>query len=299
MKVTVIAIIGLVCHLVAAYQDDACCALCSSLGTVKSNAGKSCHDIYQINKASRGVSGNYWINTTTGVHQVYCDMELECGGHKGGWMRIANFNTGGGDDCPTGWAKITSPVAACIPASSSAGCYPVKFSTHSVPYGKLCGMALGYQSSSTDGFAAFHFSNRSINGPYVDGISITYGTPRKHIWTYAMGNTDRANHLPQFPSNCPCSPFPGRLPPSFVHDNYYCESGTDISRSDAKVCTKDLLWDGKDCSIDNSCCSEPSLPWFYRQIPLTATDDIETRICRDEASSNEDVLVRELQLYVQ
>ena len=299
MKVIIIAIIGLACHLVAAYQEDVCCALCSSLGAVKSNPGKSCHDIYQINKATRGVSGNYWINTTTGVHQVYCDMELECGGHKGGWMRIANFNTGGGDDCPMGWAKITSPVAACIPASSNAGCYPVNFSTHSVLYGKLCGMASGYQSSSTDGFATFHFSNRSINGPYVDGISITYGTPRKHIWTYAIGNTDRANHLPQYPSNCPCSPFPGRSPPSFVHDNYYCESGTDISRSDAKVRTKDLLWDGKDCSIDNSCCSEPNLPWFYRQIPLTTNDDIETRICRDEASSNEDVLVRELQLYVQ
>ena len=119
------------------------------------------------------------------------------------------------------------------------------------------------------------------------------------MWTYAIGNTDRANHLLQFPSNCPCSPFPGRSPPSFVHDNYYCESGTDISRSDAKVRTKDLLWDGKDCSIDNSCCSEPNLPWFYCQIPLTTNDDIETRICRDEASSNEDVLVRELQLYVQ
>ena len=84
MKVIIIAIVGLACHLVAAYQEDACCALCSSLGAVKSNPGKSCHDIYQINKATRGVSGNYWINTTTGVHQVYCDMELECGGHKGG-----------------------------------------------------------------------------------------------------------------------------------------------------------------------------------------------------------------------
>ena len=43
----------------------------------------------QFNKAIRGVSGKYWIKTTTGVHQVYCDMKLECGGHKGGWMRIA------------------------------------------------------------------------------------------------------------------------------------------------------------------------------------------------------------------
>ena len=64
--------------------------------------------IYQLNKASSGASGNYWINTTTGVHQVYCDMELECGGHKGGWMRIAELNTTREDDYPSGWTKIAT-----------------------------------------------------------------------------------------------------------------------------------------------------------------------------------------------
>ena len=60
-------------------------------------------------------------------------------------------------------------------------------------------MAVGYQKSSTDGFADFHFSKRSINGPYVDGVSITYGTPRKHVRTYASGNSDSdmSNYLPQ------------------------------------------------------------------------------------------------------
>ena len=75
----------------------------------QSNPGKSCNDIYQINKASRTVSRNYWINTTTtGVHQVYCHMELECGGHKGSWMRIADLDTSRGDDCPSVWIKTTT-----------------------------------------------------------------------------------------------------------------------------------------------------------------------------------------------
>jgi len=39
------------------------------------------------------VSRDYWIETSTGVHQVYCDMELECGGRKGGWMRIADLDS--------------------------------------------------------------------------------------------------------------------------------------------------------------------------------------------------------------
>ena len=60
-----------------------CTSFCSNLGMLQSSPGKSCDDIYQINKDSRGVSSNYFINTTTGVHQVYCDMELECCGHKG------------------------------------------------------------------------------------------------------------------------------------------------------------------------------------------------------------------------
>ena len=299
MKVIIIiAVIGLACHLAAAAgQEDVCCTLCTSLGTLQSNPGKSCNDIYQINKASRGVSGNYWVNTTTGVHQVYCDMELECGGHKGGWMRIAGLDVSRGDDCPSKWTKITTPVAACIAPSKNAGCYSANFSTLSIPYDKVCGMAVGYQSSTTDGFADFHFSKRSINDPYVDGVSITYGTPRKHVWTYASGHSDMGNYLPQYPSNCPCSEFPGRLPPSFVHDNYYCESGSKVSSSG--VFSDDPVWDGNNCSNDNSCCSDPSLPWFYRQIPMTASEDIETRICRDEVSSNEDVLVKQLQLYVQ
>ena len=63
----------------------------------------------------------------------------------------------------------------------------------------------------------------------------------------------------------------------------------------------DHVWDGEGCSVDNSCCSEPSLPWFYRQIPgpLTVNEHVETRICCDQPSSNKDILIGELQLYVQ
>ena len=65
-------------------EEKMCSNFCSSLGMLQSSPGKSCAEIYQINKASRGVSGLYWVNTISGLHQVYCDMKLECGGHKGG-----------------------------------------------------------------------------------------------------------------------------------------------------------------------------------------------------------------------
>ena len=135
--------------------------------------------------ASRGASGNYWINITTGVHQVYCDMELECGGHKGGWMRIADLDTSRGDDCPSGWTKIFTfggeqpGVNVCRSPINNAGCYPTIFSVNGVSYHKICGKARGYQRHTTDAFGGpcdqFDISN------YVDGLSITLGNPRKHV----------------------------------------------------------------------------------------------------------------------
>ena len=69
------------CHLVILPKKTHR-GFCDQLGKLQSIPGMSCGDIYQFSKASRGASGNYWINTTAGVQQVYCDMELECGGHK-------------------------------------------------------------------------------------------------------------------------------------------------------------------------------------------------------------------------
>ena len=240
-------------------------------GSSSSCPGKSCSDIYHKNPNSRGVSRQYVVKIGTAYRFVYCDMSLECGGEKG-WMRIANINAARGDSCPNGWRRITIPTKACRAPSDNAGCYSAHFTTYNIPYSRVCGMVVGYQKGSTDGFS----STQSINGPYVDGVSITYNTPRKHIWTYAIGYSDKANLLPKHPNNCPCSQYPGRLPQSFVHDNYYCESGS-LNRAwpHGIYYTADPVWDGKDCSSENSCCSEPSLPWFYRQIPLTANTDIE------------------------
>ena len=267
-------------------------------GTSLSCPGKSCLDIYQKNPSSHGMSRQYIVQVGAHYRFVYCDMELECGGEKG-WMRIADVSNG--DGCPNGWKKITYPTRACIAPSSSSGCYSAHFTTHNIPYSRVCGMAVGYQKGSTDAFTAWRYPSRSVNGPYVDGVSITYGSPtREHIWTYAVGYTDKHNGLPKFPVNCPCSQYPGKLPPSFVHDNYYCESGSLNSPSSwANYLTTDPVWDGKECSSENSCCSDPNLPWFYRQIPLTANNDIEARICCDQPFDDEGVLVQEFQLYVQ
>jgi len=84
MKTTAsIKVILLGCIIQMMLDQEKVCS--TSLGMMESNPGKSCDDIYQINKASRGVSGDYWIQTAPGTHQVYCDMKLVYGG---GWIRI-------------------------------------------------------------------------------------------------------------------------------------------------------------------------------------------------------------------
>ena len=257
--------------------------------------GKSCRDVYHRNSGARGNSGLYIINTNR-LHVVYCDMELECGGEKG-WMRIASVDAAN-DSCPSGWNRITSPAAACRAITDMAGCHSSHFPTHNVPYNRVCGMVIGYQKGSTDGFGSYHYPSRSINGPYLDGVSITYGITRKHIWSYVIGHSKTVKYDPVSPA-CPCSQFPGQSPPSFVHEHYYCESGRLLDTGLTPYYTDDPVWDGNGCPTENSCCSDPSLPWFYHQIPLTVNKNFEVRICYDEPFSNEGVLVKQFQLYVQ
>ena len=222
-----------------ALEKDMCLNYCrslSSLGMLESNPGVSCSDIYELNEDSQGVSTYYWIQTSTGVHQVYCDMELECGGHKGGWMRIADLDTSRGDDCPTGWKSITSPNSTTYPSKNvcgsshnRAGCYSTEFSVNGSSYHKICGKARGYQKATPDGFSQIrqHISGiQDINGPYVDGLSITVGPNgnRTHVWTYAVGLSGDSAQITV--NDCPCvSGTPGAPAPSFVEDHYYCESG--------------------------------------------------------------------------
>ena len=49
----------------------------------------------------------------------------------------------------------------------------------------------------------------TIDGNYIDGLSITYGNPRQHIWTYATGAFDNGE------IRCPCDGTGGTTP-SFV-----------------------------------------------------------------------------------
>ena len=256
------------------------------------NPGVSCADIYDNNPASHGNSG-YYIVKTDHTLTVYCDMELECGGHRGGWMRVADYDMTRGDECPKGWDKVTANrIDVCRPPSDSVGCYPTMFSVHNVSYGRICGKVEGYQKGATDGFR-----EASIDSVYVDGISITIGNPRKHVWTYAAGLSDDHKHSQA--DNCPCAKYPGRAPPAFVGNHYYCESGNTGPYNLATFHTDDPLWDGSGCLSGNNCCTNTDQPWFFRQMVMRRHDDIEARMCSDQGFPDESAVVVKIQLYVQ
>ena len=61
----------------------------------------------------------------------------------------------------------------------------------------------------------------------------------------------------------------------------------------------DPLWDGENCSSSSSCCSFNNPPYFIKQLSSPTTDDIEARICFNHASSDEDIAVEVVELYVQ
>ena len=250
----------------------------------------SCKEIYDCNPNSP--SGFYSRNGSTS-DLMYCGMNLtRCGNITAGWTRVAHFNmTSPEGTCPSPLEVVASP-RSCSRAGG-AGCSSVYYSTSGIPYTHVCGRAIGYQHATADAFGAYsgHFG---IDTPYVDGLSITYDTPRRHLWTYAVGVSES---IPIGDWNCPCAADSARHPPSFVQDHYYCESGNEGER-ESQWYPDDPLWDGEGCPAGNTCCDPPNLPWFNRQIEQPSTADIELRLCQDESSGNEDASVELFELYV-
>ena len=151
----------------------------------------------------------------------------------------------------------------------------------------------GYQYESTDAFG-HHTGPKNINSAYTDGVPITYGSPHKHVWTYAAGLQEEANHKGDA---CPCGKVPGYLPPSFIGNDYYCESANQ-GPWEAQWYLQDPLWDGHGCPSDNNCCANAGLPWFCKTLPTKVTDDIEVRLCRNQGGDDEDIGVELLEILV-
>ena len=269
------------------------------LGELSQHAASSCKEIKELNPKS--FSGYYWIKASgNSSTRVYCDLAKTCGGVTGGWMRVIKINmTNTNHTCPSGLKTLTSPKRLCAMNINGGGCSSATISLHGVEYTRVCGKIVGYQQTSPDAFGPYnHNRSLTIDDNYVDGISLTHGrNPRKHIWTFAAALHEVSRR--QF--QCPCininNPVTILIPP-YVGNDYFCDTASE-SHFQNKFYPDDPLWDGQGCGRLNTCCSFNNPPWFMKELPSSTSDDIEMRLCANEARSNEDINFETVELYVQ
>ena len=262
------------------------------------NPASSCSDIPQDSP-----SGEYWIQTssTGSPVQAYCDMNRTCCNNTGGWTRVANLDmTDPSQQCPDGFRLVnrtTAPLRTCG-RPEPAGCVSTTFPVHGIEYSQVCGRAIGYQFGSPDAFFPY-FASRAIDQTYVDGISLTHGQlPRQHIWTFVAA----ANEI--YPSTdllCPCTQpdtiYSGTIPP-YIGNDYFCETAVRGGGPHQLLYANDPLWNGQGCGGNSTCCSFNNPPWFCKELPQPTTDDIELRLCGNEASTNEDTPLEIVDIYI-
>ena len=256
----------------------------------------SCQEIK--NKQPNSPSGVYLLATKDGTKYIYCNMEELCGS-GGGWTRLAYLDmTDSTQNCPSGFKLFQSEgVRACGRTTSSVGsCVSVQFPSNGISYSQVCGRVVGYQRGTPDASG----SNNGIDIYYVDGVSITRGSPRQHVWTLMAGLHESHNDAG---NNCPCSQgsTQNSTIESFIGNDYFCESANPTDQHQYSVLyTSDPLWDGKGCgSLEVICCTaRPSLPWFNKILDTTTTDYLELRVCGDQTTTDENVPVSFYELYV-
>ena len=88
----------------------------------------------------------------------------------------------------------------------------------------MCGRVVRYQFGSTDAVdTGFGSNHNNLNADYVDGVSITRGSPHQHVWTLMAAHSESINHTRPF-LLCPCNNGSTIEVQSFIGNNYFCEA---------------------------------------------------------------------------
>ena len=218
-----------------------------------------------------------------------------CGG-EGGWRRVVYFDmTDPNTNCPTGWQLVPYTLRTCGKVTTgSLTCDSVFFPVTGGDYTRVCGSIIAYQHSQTDAFETYHLGEATtIDGPYVSGVSLTHGSPRQHIWTFAAGATE---DQPTWNDACPCDATIVIAIPPFVSEDYFCESGVNFGSPGSQFYPDDPLWDGENCTSTSTCCSFNDPPYFIKQLPFPTSDNIEARLCWWD--SDDDSPIEFMEIYV-
>ncbi len=242
-------------------------------------AFNTCADILTLSLSL--ITGTYNIRSPDGsIEPTNC--VFSCNGMTGNWRRIAYLNAQDMRNfaCPQ-WLQRRTDSLSCRHNKTIDGCTSVFYPTNNYSYTHICGRIRGSLSGSPDGFQYFGGKRRvgvTLEQNYVDGVSLTYGNPRNHIWTL----TASVNFRQDTDKCVVCQ----RQKPDYVSSHYSCELVDSCQHS---ICYVNSLWDGDQCVGNGT---------FYRQLSQPTREDIEMRVCRAQSRYDEDILITFVEIFV-
>ena len=231
-------------------------------------------------------SGMYNIRSGDSSMNKYCSttVAFSCNGILGRWKRIAYMsNNTSPVNCPMGFQHINNQVL-CKRNPTGARCSSITYSTNGNSYSQVCGTIHGSYFGDPDGFDSHstirsRFAITSINNNYVDGISLTHGSINKyHIWTLSA-IVNFATNPTDICSVCASNK------PSYVGMDYSC----DVVDQCKDNCSPRQIWGSGHCIGNNT---------FYKNLMQPTSDDIDMRVCTDQAENDEDIFLSFIEIYV-
>ena len=193
----------------------------------------------------------------------------------GGWIKVADFNLEENSEaeCPGGWEKAVSDGIPYCKLAGTEPCLSSVYPTNPISYSQVCGRVKSYQIGRTTAFFPYTI-DQDFDVAYVDGVSITRGTPREHIWSFAAGYFSSSGNDG---FHCPCIDNNEEFIPPFVGNDYFCDSGTTENPSFNTFYSDNPLWDGAGCEAGNGCCARG--PYFFADLGEPSCDPLEARLC--------------------
>ena len=263
------------------------CDACGSRGLSCTAPADNCAEVFCDTTQE---SGHYWVKRagSSSAERVYCARDHpDCG--EGNWMRVARIETTERFfTCPGRSESMLVNKTQYCRTPTAGGCASLHFDSLGHSYREVCGFVRGYQYYSTDAFENRGLSTADQN--YADGSSFIYDSgPRQHLFTYAVGYNAH--------THCPCASAQSIAPPKFVGSDYYCSTAYEDIRPVPSLATGDPLFDGVGICA-GTCCDNVNQPWFKKKVPQQSTDNLEMRLCVDQAFSDEAVAFDKVELYI-